>query len=702
MKKTFTLFLALTFLLGGLAYAQNYSGLTKNNRLSIGKAIPATKGTKAIDSTTTITCSSLWINGMQTLEFTMTFAQSGMEYMDGLRMVFPAGMVPNVAGTSDPLTTPNGCGGHHLNLTPNGQSLLWGVDTNSRCGAYSHGTFTFQVNVTNTGLVGDQTINYTVYGDGFGSGPHILTGSIVISKAPDHDLAVREIAVPAAVLAGTTVTPQITVQNYGANNETNWSLTLTDGGAYTSTVSNILINAGQSLQIDMGNWMPVVGEYTLTATLTMTGDENVANNIKTTTLTVIPSSYTYTEDAYALNIDEGKYNIVNLTNGSFTFLAEDTLEDPFPMSEEFDGNHIYRVYNNRTYGIVNPAGKYVELGTMTGVEGSFPTALAYNWANGLMYVMMLNEDDGLPQLCTINLETGELTLIGTGTEGMIIAMDFANDSLLYAPSLNPDNLYSINPTTGAVTAVGPLGININFGQDVSFDATANKLYTYAYGNVYKFGYYDLTTGTFNPIANTPGQNQIATFVITKPGNIAEIATFLTYSFAEQFSPATIDDDNSTIDIVVNEGTDLTNLIATFTLSYGATAKIGGVDQVSGVTPNDFTNPVVYTLTAPDGVTTRDWTVNTTIHTGSGIETAETPALTIYPNPNNGRFTLDFSNMNGKVNYQIFDAKGSFVFGDEFTTNGNTIKELSLDLVPGIYFVKLNSETKSLIKKLIVE
>jgi hypothetical protein len=59
-------------------------------------------------------------------------------------------------------------------------------------------------------------------------------------------------------------------------------------------------------------------------------------------------------------------------------------------------------------------------------------------------------------------------------------------------------------------------------------------------------------------------------------------------------------------------------------------------------------------------------------------------------------------MNGKVNYQIFDAKGSFVFGDEFTTNGNTIKELSLDLVPGIYFVKLNSETKSLIKKLIVE
>ncbi|HRT14427.1 MAG TPA: hypothetical protein P5134_07450, partial [Bacteroidales bacterium] len=136
MKKTFTLFLTLTFLIGGLAYAQNYSGLAKNNRLSAEKTISPTKGTKAIDSATTITCSSFWINRMQTLEFAMTYAQAGSEFMDGLRMVFPAGMVPNVAGTSNPLTTPNGCRDAHLDLTLNGQSLLWGVDTNSMCGAY--------------------------------------------------------------------------------------------------------------------------------------------------------------------------------------------------------------------------------------------------------------------------------------------------------------------------------------------------------------------------------------------------------------------------------------------------------------------------------------------------------------------------------------------------------------------------------------
>ncbi|MEO5998334.1 MAG: CotH kinase family protein [Chitinophagaceae bacterium] len=43
----------------------------------------------------------------------------------------------------------------------------------------------------------------------------------------------------------------------------------------------------------------------------------------------------------------------------------------------------------------------------------------------------------------------------------------------------------------------------------------------------------------------------------------------------------------------------TTLIATFTTN-GGTLAVNGVNQVSGVTQNDFTNPVIYTLTAADG------------------------------------------------------------------------------------------------------
>ena len=71
---------------------------------------------------------------------------------------------------------------------------------------------------------------------------------------------------------------------------------------------------------------------------------------------------------------------------------------------------------------------------------------------------------------------------------------------------------------------------------------------------------------------------------------------------------TIDSVNHTVSLIVLYDTDVTNLIATFTLTGGASAKVGGTPQISEVTPNDFTSPVVYTITAEDGTTTQDWTV----------------------------------------------------------------------------------------------
>ena len=88
---------------------------------------------------------------------------------------------------------------------------------------------------------------------------------------------------------------------------------------------------------------------------------------------------------------------------------------------------------------------------------------------------------------------------------------------------------------------------------------------------------------------------------------------LTYSLG--MPPQTGDSDINptlhTVDIEVEAGTDLTNLVATFTLSDGATAKVSSVEQVSGTTQNDFTSIVTYAVTAEDGATTQSWTVTVT-------------------------------------------------------------------------------------------
>ena len=85
------------------------------------------------------------------------------------------------------------------------------------------------------------------------------------------------------------------------------------------------------------------------------------------------------------------------------------------------------------------------------------------------------------------------------------------------------------------------------------------------------------------------------------------ANFITFSFTEQTGAATIDDGAHTIDIEVANGTDMTNLVASYTLSSYATTAIAGTDQESGVTANNFSSPVTYTVTAEDG-STQNWVV----------------------------------------------------------------------------------------------
>ncbi len=90
-------------------------------------------------------------------------------------------------------------------------------------------------------------------------------------------------------------------------------------------------------------------------------------------------------------------------------------------------------------------------------------------------------------------------------------------------------------------------------------------------------------------------------------NAAEITAF---SFAEQTGPATINSAAGTIDVQVTGG--VSNLVATFTLSDAASAAVGGVPQVSATTANDFSSDVTYTVTAEDGVTTKDWVVSVSV------------------------------------------------------------------------------------------
>jgi alpha-tubulin suppressor-like RCC1 family protein len=69
--------------------------------------------------------------------------------------------------------------------------------------------------------------------------------------------------------------------------------------------------------------------------------------------------------------------------------------------------------------------------------------------------------------------------------------------------------------------------------------------------------------------------------------------------------------------VLPEGASRSYLKAAFTVSDGAVARVGESPQTSGMTPQDFTNPVTYVVASENGEETRSYTV-TVVSTFSGV------------------------------------------------------------------------------------
>ena len=93
-----------------------------------------------------------------------------------------------------------------------------------------------------------------------------------------------------------------------------------------------------------------------------------------------------------------------------------------------------------------------------------------------------------------------------------------------------------------------------------------------------------------------------------------MASFSAFNFS-QLTPSvigTVDNTLNTVQLVVPVGTTVTNLVAVFTFSEGASVSVGGTAQISGTTSNNFSSPVTYLVTSQDSSTVRSYTVTVTI------------------------------------------------------------------------------------------
>jgi len=178
-------------------------------------------------------------------------------------------------------------------------------------------------------------------------------------------------------------------------------------------------------------------------------------------------------------------------------------------------------------------------------------------------------------------------------------------------------------------------------------------------------------------------------VIILPNTEAEIIRF---SLEEQTEAATIDQAGQAITLEVHSATDLTALSPRLELSPGA------VSDPPGGRLTDFTSPVVYTVTAEDGVTSKQWVVTVLKEVvATGVNGLDMKRMSVYPNPADGFLVVEFT---GQGEILMQDLHGRTVL----TLSGaNERAELSVSgLERGIYFVTVSTAAGREVSRVILE
>ncbi|WP_223789644.1 DUF6923 family protein [Marinicella meishanensis] len=189
------------------------------------------------------------------------------------------------------------------------------------------------------------------------------------------------------------------------------------------------------------------------------------------------------------------------------FSTQNTLgvvaSDIFAMAFDENGNVLYGLenINKNLVSIDQSNGALNIIGPLTNVPApDTVTGLAIG-PDGKCYAT--STDGTTTTLYTCDLVTGELTVVGSQTTTpLLIAITSDCNGTLYGHDIGDDNIYTIDPTSGAATVVGPTGLNANFAQDITYDREDQRMYGYIYtgGGTNTYGTIDVCTGAVTALA----------------------------------------------------------------------------------------------------------------------------------------------------------------------------------------------------------
>jgi len=285
----------------------------------------------------------------------------------------------------------------------------------------------------------------------------------------------------------------------------------------------------------------------------------------------------------------------------------------FSSTSEADTLYIYSAIPDSTYKIDNGKGGVLIGKSITKEDGEFPyTDYAFNSIplhKDSTYYVLFKEN--------INPEASAGSSYAGGS-----AVRNRADTLSFSDFLDLKFIAGFSRESGSETDI----VSFSVGSQVGNSAIDNDAHTVStviesyssldsvstiievsQGATYQPAntYIDCSDGPiiYTVTAEDGITTQEWTVTVTKAPSIYDIESF---SLPQQTGEATILYGKKEINIEVWYGTDLGSLTPTIIISEGAT-----IDPNSGIQTDFSSGPVIYTVTAEDGITTQEWTVNIT-------------------------------------------------------------------------------------------
>jgi subtilisin-like proprotein convertase family protein len=253
----------------------------------------------------------------------------------------------------------------------------------------------------------------------------------------------------------------------------------------------------------------------------------------------------------------------------------------------------------------------------------------------------------------------------------------------------------------------------------------NSTCTGVYGNSFTFttgAVTCLTTSSTNvPVAISATGTPTITSTINIPtgANISDVNVTMniTHTWTSDLTATLTSPTGMVVQVFYNQCGNNNDINATFDDS-GSAIVCGNNPAVSGVVLpaqalsafNNSNSTGTWTLTISDGFnqdggSLNSWSLNICSVQPLSAEGFDLENFALYPNPNQGIFTIKFLSSSKKdlIDIDVHDIRGRNVYAKSFSNLGTFNQTINLDnLQSGVYLVSIKEGTKKIVKKIIIE